>query len=436
MLEDLLYGPDGWFTCTPPPDWWHRALAENKAPFPWFGGKGKAVDLVWDRFGDVKNYVEPFAGSMAVLLGRPHAPTIETVNDYDGFIANFWRAIQADPDKVADFADWPVNEADLHARHKWLVKRKAMLRARLLEDPTFYDARIAGWWVWGLCAWIGAGWCQDYGIRKDGTPKEPTPNLHGATGAGKGVHRASMRLPHLGAGTGGEDDHACAHYGKGVHGKGMRLSQQLPKLGADGTGCAGQAGVHGKGMRLSEQAPMLSGGGSGNQVGLGVHGKANRSRLHGVFQALAQRLRYTRITCGDFERILSPAVTWRHGTTGVFLDPPYPSDAGSTGGIYSSDAHERETFARAFRYCLENGANKDLRIALCYYEGTRAATSTDGTSGVFDVSEVLRSLGWEIVSWKAGGGYGGQSGKGNENASRERIAFSPHCLKAKQGSLF
>lgn len=113
---------------------------------------------------------------------------------------------------------------------------------------------------------------------------------------------------------------------------------------------------------------------------------------------------------------------------GVFLDPPYPSDAGSTGGIYSTDAHERETFARAFRYCIENGANKDLRIALCYYEGTRV---DDG-----DVSAWLRSLGWEIVPWKAGGGYGGQSGKGNENSARERIAFSPHCPKAKQGTLF
>ena len=40
-----------------------------KAPFPWFGGKSRVADIVWDRFGDVANYVEPFFGSGAVLLG-------------------------------------------------------------------------------------------------------------------------------------------------------------------------------------------------------------------------------------------------------------------------------------------------------------------------------------------------------------------------------
>ncbi len=41
-----------------------------KAPFPWFGGKSKVASLVWERFGDVQNYVEPFFGSGAVLLNR------------------------------------------------------------------------------------------------------------------------------------------------------------------------------------------------------------------------------------------------------------------------------------------------------------------------------------------------------------------------------
>jgi len=48
-----------------------------KAPFPWFGGKSRAAALVWERFGNVRNYVEPFAGSLAVLLARPHAPGLE-----------------------------------------------------------------------------------------------------------------------------------------------------------------------------------------------------------------------------------------------------------------------------------------------------------------------------------------------------------------------
>jgi hypothetical protein len=62
------------------------------------------------RLGDVPNYAEPFFGSGAVLLARPDftGRRTETVNDLDGFVANFWRALQADPDGVTQWADWPV----------------------------------------------------------------------------------------------------------------------------------------------------------------------------------------------------------------------------------------------------------------------------------------------------------------------------------------
>src|ERR1700681_1264474 len=129
-----------------------------KAPFPWFGGKSRVAHIVWDHFGDVRNYVEPFAGSLAVLLGRPTEPHIETVHDLDCWIANFWRALQADPEALAQHADWPVNEVDLHARHLWLVKQTDF-RERMKTDPDYFDVKIAGWWVWGISQWIGSGWC-------------------------------------------------------------------------------------------------------------------------------------------------------------------------------------------------------------------------------------------------------------------------------------
>jgi hypothetical protein len=130
-----------------------------KAPFPWFGGKRRAASLVWRHFGDVSNYVEPFAGSLAVLLCRPTKPGTETVNDADCYLSNFWRALAHDPEQVAFFADWPVNEADLLARHKWLIKQDEF-RAQMKADPAFYDVKVAGWWVWGICSWIGQGWCH------------------------------------------------------------------------------------------------------------------------------------------------------------------------------------------------------------------------------------------------------------------------------------
>jgi DNA adenine methylase len=73
-----------------------------KAPMPWFGGKSRVAADVWQRFGDVRNYVEPFAGSLAVLLGRPQPfEGTETVNDVNGWLCNLWRSIQADPEEVA-----------------------------------------------------------------------------------------------------------------------------------------------------------------------------------------------------------------------------------------------------------------------------------------------------------------------------------------------
>lgn len=162
-----------------------------KAPFPWFGGKATVSDIVWDAFGDVRNYVEPFFGSGAVLLNRPDPwAGSETINDKDGYVANFWRALQHDPEGVAKWADWPVNENDLHARHAWLVAQKDGFSACLEGDPDFYDAKVAGWWVWGICSWIGSGWCSGKG------PWQVVDRqLVHLGNAGQGINR---KLVHLG----------------------------------------------------------------------------------------------------------------------------------------------------------------------------------------------------------------------------------------------
>ena len=166
-----------------------------KAPFPYFGGKSGAAEKVWSALGDVDNYVEPFAGSGAVLLARPHRPRVETINDADGYVANAWRAMQLRPDETAQHADWPVIEADLHARHRWLLGERERVTEALIADPEWCDPRAAGWWIWGACCWIGGGWCS--GTR--------SPQLPYLSGDGRGVHKPSMKLPRL------SDD------GSGVH---------------------------------------------------------------------------------------------------------------------------------------------------------------------------------------------------------------------------
>lgn len=163
--------------------------AHLRAPLPYFGGKSGAIEQVWQALGGVQNYVEPFAGSAAMLLGVPAAKRLETINDADGFVANFWRAVANDPAGVAHAADWPVNEIDLFARHSWLVRQQPGLGQRLEAEPDYYDSKIAGWWCWGACAWIGSGWCSGTGPWVHDGEKIVKGN------AGQGINR---QLPHLG----------------------------------------------------------------------------------------------------------------------------------------------------------------------------------------------------------------------------------------------
>ena len=153
------------------------------APFPYYGGKSRVAAEVWAALGaDIAHYVEPFCGSAAVLLGRPDVTgrELETINDTNAFLTNFWRAAARDPDAVAAYVDGPVNELDLHSRHRWLWAQRAELRARLDADPDAYDAKVAGWWCWGAGAWMGGGWCQGKLARC-----KPVVNGHSH---GRGVH--------------------------------------------------------------------------------------------------------------------------------------------------------------------------------------------------------------------------------------------------------
>ena len=374
--------------------------ADLRAPFPYFGGKSRIAGMVWERFGQVQNYVEPFFGSGAVLLGCPWPGHTETVNDVDALLANFWRALAADPAAVAAAADWPVNEVDLHARHKFLRDRRAWVE-ELMTDPSAYDAQLAGWWVWGISQWIGSGWCPP--------PRVPdVRKLPHVGDAGMGVHRArpSTDLPRkrpVVAGTG-----ARTHKGLGVHRASLHDHKQTTKDGEvwnKRPQLSDDRGVHRE--TLSRQLPHLDGGENGNG-GRGI--TADRvaetpGALYAYFDALAARLRRVRVCCGDWRRVTGPSVTFRHGLTAVLLDPPYAQDGRAD--VY---AYESRIFDDVRQWAIEQGDNPLMRVALCGYD----FTMPDG---------------WQLVRWKAHGGYGSQGeGQGRANAHREIVAFSPHCL--------
>jgi len=164
------------------------------APFPYFGGKRRAAARIWQALGDPAGYVEPFAGSAAVLLARPAftGRRVETLNDADGWLVNTWRAIQLSPVEVARHAWGPVAEIDYHARLAWLQQRRTPdLVAWLEGDPEAHDAKAAGWWLYVVACGIG----DPFGPGPWRVVDDHLRKLPHLGNAGRGVNR---ELPHLG----------------------------------------------------------------------------------------------------------------------------------------------------------------------------------------------------------------------------------------------
>lgn len=288
------------------------------APFPYFGGKSWVADIVWERFGrDVRSYVEPFCGSMAMLLANRHPVGVETVNDLDGLLTNFWRAIKYAPEEVADLAGVPSTSIDLTARHNWVYKNKERVE-KMQEDPFYYDIEAAAFWVYARSSSAGP----------------------------RGIFRE-------------------------------KIGNRVPKLGSP----------------------------------LGIHADRRRDLIN-EFSKLSERLRNVAICYGSWENVVKHTPLKHGGTpSAVFLDPPY-QEGEYDDGLYE---HAQDNLMNdVVQWCVENGEDPELRIALCGYEGLEMPES------------------WSVHAWKTGGGYGttyrNEPGRGMQNTSRERIWFSPHCL--------
>jgi len=295
-----------------------------KAPFPWFGGKSRAAHLIWSRLGDVRHFIEPFMGSLAVLLNRPlhHVGRIETGNDLDPHITNLWRSIQHAPELVIQAAEWPVNETDLHARHLWLVNwLNDDRRERFTLDPFYYEPQVAGWWLWGICQWIGGGWC---------TPKRPAEVDRPNVGMGRGCHIVPPRhAPEIGT-TGKLTN-------KGVH--------VLPRKRPIISGMQHGVGVGVNAVPLKK--PKLQ---NGSHLGSGVGVHSQFTDWRDLIRRLQDRLRNARICCGSWRRVCTPSVLGLdNGPVGVLLDPPYSKQAQRSTKIYAEDdlgvAHKVRSWA-------------------------------------------------------------------------------------------
>jgi len=133
-----------------------------KPLFAYIGNKSRVADIVWARIGNPSLYVEPFCGSAAMLMARPctEAPSRETIGDFNHYVTNYFRSIKGDPDKVADYFDFPISEIEIHARHYWLISEGANILQSNVGDPDFYDPKIAGFWAHGMKYAIQNRYCM------------------------------------------------------------------------------------------------------------------------------------------------------------------------------------------------------------------------------------------------------------------------------------
>ena len=71
-----------------------------KPPIPFFGGKMKVGPAIAALLPEHSHYVEPYCGSLAVLMAKPPSDH-ETVNDLDEKLVTFWRMLRERPDELA-----------------------------------------------------------------------------------------------------------------------------------------------------------------------------------------------------------------------------------------------------------------------------------------------------------------------------------------------
>lgn len=373
-----------------------------KCPFPYHGGKSRVADIVWSKFGQVERYLEPFFGSGAVLLANPQQPyPFEVVCDLSGYICNFWRAVKAEPETVAEWATYPTIHQDLTARqihiYRWLIEYSK----RLSEDAEFYDAKIAGWWVWGSALWIAVG---RYGNFEYNT----IPVINPCDG-GKEV---SMQ------GRSGKDrPHVRTHNGSSGTSMQKEFYERRPPIRPEGGG---------KGVSLQTQGadgiPNVRDGGGGKGVSLQIEASSgepdsklvlHKEFLLDWFKRLQARLAAVTVLNRDWKSCTSPSVMGNTKTrqcdVAIFLDPPYLTS--DRGNLYASDHQgtSDQVAVEAYKWAVEHG-NKH-KIAYCCHMGD------------FEVPD-----GWTShVSTFAGI----RAEERRTDDRRDLIMFSPKCVGEK-----
>jgi DNA adenine methylase len=124
-----------------------------KPPMGYFGSKVNTADRIVSLLPEHEHYVEPFAGSLAVLLAKPPS-LMETVNDLDARLVTFWRVLREQPaefERVCGLTPHSLEEyLTVKARAKegftgGEVERARQLWVLLTQGRGGHLTRGAGW---------------------------------------------------------------------------------------------------------------------------------------------------------------------------------------------------------------------------------------------------------------------------------------------------
>lgn len=126
-----------------------RMAGQVMPPFAYYGGKTTLAPQIAALLPEHDHYVEPFAGSLAVLLAKKPSRA-ETVNDIDGDIMTFWRVLRDRPDELERACVLtPHSRAELEVA-KDLDVEDELERARRvfvrLTQSRSHSMRKSGWW--------------------------------------------------------------------------------------------------------------------------------------------------------------------------------------------------------------------------------------------------------------------------------------------------
>lgn len=133
----------------------------RRAPFGWYGSKARLARRIVPLADAIPHrvYVEPYAGSAAVLFAKPRSP-VEIINDLDGQVVNFFRVLRDHPAALARACQLtPYSRAEYEAD---AISTDSMTELELARrfwarcTQSFNNAGAAGRVGWAISAAPGS----------------------------------------------------------------------------------------------------------------------------------------------------------------------------------------------------------------------------------------------------------------------------------------